>query len=276
MINDISKKVSDLDHSQQSDNKNKNREAPAKSELDVRSGLRSDTVEISGQQSVEKVIEPVSGQDVDVQLQSDVYNQEVNANGYISPNVQGTEKSNNDIYNQSELSEEQRKEVEELQRRDSEVRQHENAYVAAAGAYAQGVLFQYQAGPDGQRYAVGGEVSIDTSPVNDNPDATIAKARTIRSAANAPVDPSAQDRQVSAAATRMEAAAIAEKMQGTTRSEEGKIINPHGTDNETTVSETNDPVKDVPAKEESSLVDSLTSAYGNEETEVGKVIRMTV
>ena len=274
MINDISNKVSDLDHSQKSDNKNKNREAPAKSELDVRSDLRSDTVEISGQQSVEKVIEPVSGQDIDAQLQSDVYHQEVNANGYSSLNVQGTEKGN-DIIDQSELSDEQRKEVEELQKRDDEVRQHENAHVAAAGAYAQGVSFEYQAGPDGRRYAVGGEVSIDTSPVNDNPDATIAKARTIRSAANAPVDPSAQDRQVAAAATRMEAAARAEKTKEATSDDEVKIINPGDRDTKSEVNETNDPVTGVPAKEESSQVDSLTEAYGTKETEVGKVIRMT-
>ena len=274
MINDISNKVSDLDHSRKSDNKNSDREAPAKSELDVRSDLRSDTVEISGQQSVEKVIEPVSGQDIDVQLQSDVYHQEVNANGYSSPNVQGTEKGN-DIYDQSELSDEQRREVEELQKRDNEVRQHENAHVAAAGAYAQGVSFQYQAGPDGRRYAVGGEVSIDTSPVHDDPDATIAKASVIRSAANAPVDPSAQDRQVAAAATRMEAAARAEKMQETTGGDEGRNISPYGTDNRSEVNKTDDPVKDDFAEEESSLVDSLTSAYGKKETEVGKVIRMT-
>jgi hypothetical protein len=137
MINEISNKVPDLDYSQKSDNKNKNREAPAKSELDVRTDLRSDTVEIAGQQSVEKVIEPVSGQDNDVQMPSDVYHKEG---------------SKGDV---------------------------------------------------------------------------------------------------------------------------GKNISPRDTDNKSAVNETNNPVKDIPAKEESSLVDALTSAYGKKETEVGKVIRMT-
>ena len=268
MINDISNKVSSLEHSRKSDNKHSDQEAPTKSELKNRSDRRhDDTVEISGQQSVEipaeKVIEPVSGQDIEVQLRSDVYQQEANVTGYLSPNAPETAKGNNDINNEAELSDEERKEVAELQKRDTEVRQHENAHVAAAGAYAQGVSFEYEAGPDGQRYAVGGEVSIDTSPVHDNPDATIVKASTIRSAANAPVDPSAQDRQV-AAATRMEAAARAEKMKETTSGDESSAIK-----------ETSDPVKDITAKEESSPVDSLTEAYGKKETEVGKVIRMT-
>jgi len=276
MINEISNKVSTQDHSQKSDNKNSSREASAKSELENRSDLRhNDTVEISGQQSAEKVIEPVSGQDKDVQLQSDVYHQEANADGHLSQNVQKSEKSTNDTNDRAELSDEQRKDVEELQKRDDEVRQHENAHVAAAGAYAQGVSFEYQAGPDGRRYAVGGEVSIDTSPVHDNPDATIAKAQVIRSAANAPVDPSAQDRQVAAAATRMEAAARAEKTKDATSGDEGNILSPSGTDNISSVNETNDPMKGDLAKEESSLVDSLTEAYGKKETEVGKVIRMT-
>jgi hypothetical protein len=275
MINDISNKVSTQDHSQKSDNKNSSREAPAKSELENRSDLRNnDTVEISGHQSAEKVIEPVSGQDKDVQLQSDVSHQEANADGHLSPNVEKSEKSTNDTNDRAELSDEQRKDVEELQKRDNEVRQHENAHVAAAGAYAQGVSYEYQAGPDGQRYAVGGEVSIDTSPVHDNPDATIAKAQVIRSAANAPVDLSAQDRQV-AAATRMEAAARTEKTTESTKDDEVKIIIPGDTDTKSEVNETNDPAKGVPAKEESSLVDALTSAYGTKETEVGKVIRMT-
>jgi len=275
MINEISNNGSILDHPQKSDNKNTKREAPAKLELENRSDLRhDDTIEISGQPHADKVIKPVSGQDNDVQLLSDVKHQEANANGFSAPNVQGT-KEDSDINGQAELSGEQRKEVEALKQRDTEIRQHENAHVAAAGAYARGVSFEYQAGPDGQRYAVGGEVSIDTSPVHDNPDAAIAKARTIRAAANAPADPSAQDRQVAAAATRMEAAARAEKMKESGSSDETEYISPSGAGNKSTVEDTNDPVNGLLAKEESSLVDSLTAAYGKKETEVGKVIRMT-
>ena len=45
-------------------------------------------------------------------------------------------------------------------------------------------------GPDGQRYAIGGEVPIDLSAVPGNPQATLQKALTIRRAALAPTDPS--------------------------------------------------------------------------------------
>ncbi|MBN8731369.1 MAG: hypothetical protein J0L64_12560 [Acidobacteria bacterium] len=109
------------------------------------------------------------------------------------------------------LTEEELGVVRELAARDREVRAHEQAHLAAAGAYAtSGPTYSYQTGPDGQRYAVGGEVGIDTSPVPGNPEATLSKARTIMAAANAPAEPSAQDRAVAAAAASMMAQAQAE------------------------------------------------------------------
>lgn len=110
-----------------------------------------------------------------------------------------------------ELSEEDLQLVRELSARDREVRAHEQAHLAAAGPYATGgPSFTYQTGPDGQRYAVGGEVGIDTSPVAGDPQATLNKARTIMAAAGAPVEPSSQDRAVAAAAAAMAAQAQAE------------------------------------------------------------------
>jgi len=103
-----------------------------------------------------------------------------------------------------ELSEEEKKQVEELKRRDQEVRTHEHAHVAAGGQYVRGgISYEYQTGADGKRYAVGGEVSIDTSPESD-PQDTIRKAQTIRQAALAPAEPSGQDRRAAAAAAQME------------------------------------------------------------------------
>jgi hypothetical protein len=110
--------------------------------------------------------------------------------------------------NPNELSEEELRQVEELQKRDREVRQHEQAHLAAAGPHANGgPTYSYQSGPNGKRYAVGGEVSIDTSPVPNNPEATIQKAQTIQAAARAPAEPSAQDRAVAAQAAQMAAQA---------------------------------------------------------------------
>jgi hypothetical protein len=109
---------------------------------------------------------------------------------------------------ESELSAEEKKQLEELKTRDREVRAHEAAHKAAAGSLARGAAsFEFEKGPDGRRYAVGGEVSIDTSKVSGDPQATISKAQTIRAAANAPAQPSGQDRAVAAQATQMEAEA---------------------------------------------------------------------
>ena len=101
------------------------------------------------------------------------------------------------------------KRVEQLERRDREVRAHEAAHKAAAGSLARGgPTFDTTPGPDGRRYAVGGEVQIDTSPVSGDPEATLRKAARIRAAALAPADPSPQDRRVAA-----DAAALARQAQ---------------------------------------------------------------
>ncbi len=112
---------------------------------------------------------------------------------------------------ETELSEEDKARLEKMRARDREVRAHEAAHKSAAGSYAKGsAQFTYDEGPDGKRYAVGGEVSIDTSKVNGDPEATIRKAQTIRRAANAPAQPSDQDRSVAAQAMQMESEARGE------------------------------------------------------------------
>ena len=111
----------------------------------------------------------------------------------------------------AQLSVVQLMQVAKLAATDRHVRAHEQAHLAAAGPYARGgPSYSYARGPDGQIYAVGGEVSLDTSPVEGDPEATLQKAKTIQAAANAPADPSSQDRQVAAAAAVMEQAAAQE------------------------------------------------------------------
>lgn len=102
---------------------------------------------------------------------------------------------NSPIESKNRPDPQEQKEIEELKRRDAEVRQHEAAHLAAAGSYAKGGA-HYE-------YAVGGEVSVDTSKVPNDPEATIRKAQTIKRAALAPANPSAQDRQVAVQADRM-------------------------------------------------------------------------
>lgn len=111
-----------------------------------------------------------------------------------------------------ELTPEEQQQVAELKARDSEVRAHEAAHLAAAGPYATGgPSFEYQTGPDGKKYAIGGSVQIDSGPISGDPEATIEKARIIRSAALAPASPSSQDQKVAAAASQMEAEARMQK-----------------------------------------------------------------
>ncbi len=105
------------------------------------------------------------------------------------------------------------KQVEQLKHRDREVRNHEMAHVAAGGQYVNGgPTYSYQTGPDGKRYAVGGEVSISTGK-ESSPQKSIAKAKVIRRAALAPGQHSAQDRSVAAAAAKMEQGARTELRQ---------------------------------------------------------------
>jgi hypothetical protein len=90
--------------------------------------------------------------------------------------------------------------IVKLKQRDTEVRQHEQAHLAAAGGLAlSGATYTYQRGPDGINYAVGGEVQIDTSAGN-TPEETIARARQVVAAALAPADPSGADRAAAAQA----------------------------------------------------------------------------
>lgn len=97
--------------------------------------------------------------------------------------------------------------VQQLQKRDREVKAHELAHLTSAGQYARGgPTYSYQQGPDGQRYAVGGEVPIDISKER-TPEQTIVKMEVVRNAAMAPAQPSSADRSIAAAAAAIEAEA---------------------------------------------------------------------
>lgn len=106
-----------------------------------------------------------------------------------------------------ELSPEEERVVTQLQETDRRVRAHERAHLAVGADLVRGgASFTYELGPDRRRYAVAGEVSIDTSP-GRTPEETVPKAQHIRATALAPADPSSQDYRVAAMASRMEMAA---------------------------------------------------------------------
>lgn len=130
-----------------------------------------------------------------------------------SQTTQSAQKQQTTNTGEKVLTEEEQKQVEELKARDTEVRAHEQAHIAAGGSYVRGgAKYDYQTGPDGKKYAVGGEVSIDTSAVEGDPQATINKAQVILKAALAPAEPSGQDKAVASQARQMMASARKELM----------------------------------------------------------------
>jgi hypothetical protein len=115
---------------------------------------------------------------------------------------------------ESNLSQDEKLLLEKLKKVDSEVRAHEMAHIAAGAEFiTSGATFSYQKGPDGQNYAVGGEVSIDTSTEPGDPEATLQKMRRVRAAALAPAQPSSQDLKVASNAASQAAKAMAEITQ---------------------------------------------------------------
>lgn len=90
--------------------------------------------------------------------------------------------------------------IAELVSRDREVRAHEQAPAAVGGRYAGAPSYTYRRGPDGLRYAAGGEVGIDVGAVPNDPEATLRKMEVVLRAALAPAEPSVADLRVAAQA----------------------------------------------------------------------------
>lgn len=131
------------------------------------------------------------------------------ATGFVTANNNNNNNNSNPA-STTTLTPEALKLVDDLKARDTEVRQHEQAHLAAAGGLAiSGATYTYQRGPNGVNYAIGGEVQIDTSP-GATPEETVARAASIQAAASAPAEPSGADRAVAVAAQQMAAQARAE------------------------------------------------------------------
>ncbi|KAA1157645.1 putative metalloprotease CJM1_0395 family protein [Pseudoalteromonas fuliginea] len=144
--------------------------------------------------------------------------QQRDENSENSENPEGSEQEN-EASEQQELEQEELQleqeqlQIKELKARDTEVRIHEQAHASVGGQYAGSPSYEYQRGPDGTNYAVGGEVQIDVSEIPGDPQATIDKMQTVRAAALAPAEPSGADRSIAADATQKLAAAQAELAQ---------------------------------------------------------------
>lgn len=125
----------------------------------------------------------------------------------ISTEARAAQQSGDTESSSTSLTQQELSQLQKLKRRDSEVRTHEQAHLSAAGQYARGsASFTFQKGPDGNSYAVGGEVPIDLS-TEQTPAATISKMQAVKRAALAPASPSATDRQIASQAAAKESQA---------------------------------------------------------------------
>ncbi|MBU2925961.1 putative metalloprotease CJM1_0395 family protein [Colwellia sp. 4_MG-2023] len=145
---------------------------------------------------------------------------------------------------------EQEKVISELKARDQEVRAHEAAHAAVGGAIAGSPSYSYEQGPDGKKYAVAGEVSVDVAPVNGDPRATITKMQKVYSAALAPANPSAQDRSVASAATQQILAAQSELLV--------ELAQEEGAAKTATDSEENDNISVIETSSSNRQADAIT------------------
>lgn len=124
----------------------------------------------------------------------------------------------------SQLNREELIVVRELAARDRDVRAHEQAHVAAAAGLAGSPSYTFVTGPDAQRYAVSGEVKIDSTKAHGDPEATIIKMEQVKRAALAPSQPSGQDKSVAGAAEANIRNAEAELHVRDQEEEENRII----------------------------------------------------
>lgn len=128
----------------------------------------------------------------------------------LRKDAQKTEDTQNIIRSESEkrkaskenekAEDEEEAQVRELEQIQREVISHEAAHKAAAGELGGGVSYTYTEGPDGKNYITGGEVPIKFKQGN-TPEETLRNMQQVQRAANAPADPSGQDRQVAARAS---------------------------------------------------------------------------
>lgn len=118
--------------------------------------------------------------------------------------------------------------IAQLQHRDKEVRIHELAHAAVGGGATGSPSYTFEIGPDGKKYAVGGEVSVDLSSVAGDPQATIIKMQKVHAAALAPANPSTQDTRVAASAAQKILAAQSELFaQKSEPSTQATTVNSH-------------------------------------------------
>ncbi|QHE53957.1 putative metalloprotease CJM1_0395 family protein [Pontibacillus sp. HMF3514] len=106
-----------------------------------------------------------------------------------------------DLHYGEQLSPEQKRQISELKAVEQKVKAHEQAHRSVGGKFAGGISYDFQKGPDGQEYIIGGEVPVQM-PKSEDPEETIQAMEQVRRAALSPANPSSQDMQVASKASQ--------------------------------------------------------------------------
>lgn len=163
-------------------------------------GSESDRVKTAGQQPSPVTYERPQPNNQQSNAQSaDQQNSNLNQDNAEDPSA-GRENAESRQQEQQQQAEQQ--EIRELEARDREVRAHEQAHATVGGQYAGSPRYEFENGPDGKQYAVGGEVPIDISEER-TPEETVRKMQQVRAAALAPAEPSPADLRVASEATQI-------------------------------------------------------------------------
>ncbi|WP_022942236.1 putative metalloprotease CJM1_0395 family protein [Psychromonas hadalis] len=162
---------------------------------------QADNVE---KKAIDAIVKPISDEESDTEKTTQ------------SNSSDSVAKENGETYSDAEIEL-----ISALKLRDAEVSAHERAHSSVGGQHAGSPSYSYKTGPDGVKYAVSGEVSIDTSRIAGDPQATLQKAQQIKAAALAPAEPSSQDRKVAAKADQMATVARSEILKANSGSESG-------------------------------------------------------
>ena len=100
--------------------------------------------------------------------------------------------------------------VDELRRRDALVHRYVNSRLGTISGSSMGPTFEYTRGPDGRSYATRGYVPLGVQEIPNDPQATIANARSVSRLAETPPILSGRDTQVVLEAKELETRARAE------------------------------------------------------------------
>lgn len=100
------------------------------------------------------------------------------------------------------LDQREKVKAQEMQKQDRQIRQHEQAHLAASGRIPIfGPIYQMEKGPDGRMYVTGGKVNFRMPPAQ-SAQGKLELAQQLRTMALAPASPSAKDRSIAARAAQ--------------------------------------------------------------------------